>query len=251
MNVGLSSSILSWFPRDEGGAFLDLSMRQRSYEHLQRAEYFLTYNSNPSDHDRADCISNLRKCLSHRQKHFEEVYNLRSALQTPKKRHYLEILADLGVIRPSLIQGLLQIRNDIEYNDSAPPDISKCRDFSDIVWYFLRSTDPLLYTERTDIILTPPEADTFNSVYWCSLDIQYVPTFEVKLSGWFPPHLVTESPSSADLAIVADKFVTKTDDPVIELAHSSRNADDFWVIGKLVAKAEECRALIRLALTAI
>lgn len=186
-------------------------MRRRSYEHLQRAEYFLSCDAIPSDHDRADCISNLRKCLNHRLKHFESVYNLRFVIDAPKKRPYLEILAELGVARPSLIRGLLQIRNDVEYNDAAPPQVERCREFVDILWYLLRSTDAMLHTARTGLMLTPPDADPWDSVYWCSLDIRYSPIFGVTISGWVPGALASASEKVSYLAIQAESFHTKVE----------------------------------------
>ena len=225
-------------------------MRQRSYEHLQRAEYFLACDTVSSDHDRADCISNLRKCLSHRLKHFESVYNLRSALPAPTKRHYLEVLADLGVIRPSLIKGLLEVRNDVEYNDATPPDLARCCEFVDIVWYFLRSTDAMLHTQRTEIMLTPPDSDPWDSVYWCSVDVQYTPPFDVTLSGWIPSRLASATEASSHLIVEAESFHTNSE-LESESAHADKQDDDVWVAGKLLPRPEERHRIIRLALTAI
>jgi len=251
MRAWLSSSILSWFPRDEGGTYLDVSMRQRSYKHLQRAEYFLTCDAVPSDHDGADCISNLRKCLSHRLKHFESVYNLRPALPTPKKRHYLDVLADLGVIRPSLIQGLFEVRNDVEYNDATPPDLGRCREFVDIVWYFLRSTDAMLYTQRTGMMLTPPDSDTWDSVYWCSFDLEYIPAFDVTLSGWIPSHLASTTEAPSHMVVEAETFQTKSEKWGLESDHADKQDDDVWITGRLLPRPDERHRIIRLALTAI
>ncbi|HEX3421127.1 MAG TPA: hypothetical protein VHT01_07845 [Candidatus Udaeobacter sp.] len=149
--------------------------------------------------------------MNHRLKHFESVYNLRFVIDAPKKRPYLEILAELGVARPSLIRGLLQIRNDVEYNDAAPPQVERCREFVDILWYLLRSTDAMLHTARTGLMLTPPDADPWDSVYWCSLDIRYSPIFGVTISGWVPGALASASEKVSYLAIQAESFHTKVE----------------------------------------
>src|SRR5438067_7282171 len=62
-------------------------------------------------------------------------------------------------------RGLLEVRNDVKYSDATPPDLARCHEFVDIVWYFLRSTDAMLHTQRTGIMLTPPDSDTWDSVY--------------------------------------------------------------------------------------
>jgi len=251
MKAWLSASILSWLARDEGGTILDSAMRRRSYEHLQRAEYFLSCDAIPSDHDRADCISNLRKCLSHRLQHFESVYNLRSVIEAPKKRPYLEILAELGVVRPSLIQGLLQIRNDVEYNDAVPPDSERCHEFVDIVWYLLRSTDAMLHTARTGLMLTPPDSDPWDSVYWCSLDLEYSPTFDVTISGWVPCSCASASEKASYLVVQAESFHTKGEKWGFGSEHADKQDDDIWIIGRMLPRREERHRIVQLALSAM
>jgi hypothetical protein len=53
----------------------------------------------------------------------------------------MEKLSDYGLMRPTLIKDLLDVRNLIEHEDAAPADVSKCSYYIDIVWYFLKSTD--------------------------------------------------------------------------------------------------------------
>jgi hypothetical protein len=163
----------------------------------------------------------------------------------------LEILAELGVIRPSLIQGLLKIRNDVEYNDAAPPAAEACRNFVDIVWYFLRSTDALLHTARTGIMLTPPDSDPWDSVYWCSVDLEYSPSFDAELSGWIPSHLASTTDNPSYLAVDAESFHTKKEKWTLQSEHADKQDDDFWILGRLLPRPEERHAIIRLALAAM
>ncbi|MFF0177018.1 hypothetical protein [Micromonospora profundi] len=58
-------------------------------------------------------------------------------------------------------------RNTLEHEDAAPPDDDACLALSEFVWYFLRSTDPLLKTRLSDITYVgdfdDPEADEMTS----------------------------------------------------------------------------------------
>jgi hypothetical protein len=39
---------------------------------------------------------------------------------------------------------LLKIINDIEHNDARSPEIERCKELVDVVWYFLKSTDSIV-----------------------------------------------------------------------------------------------------------
>ena len=251
MKAYLSPTVLLWYARDEGGRAVDHAQRQRSYTHLQRAEYFLDCDTVSTDHDRADCIGNLRRCLTHRLKLLDEVYGLRTVLSESVRRPYLEILADVGLVRASLLKTLLSVRNQLEYNDATPPDASRCREFADAVWYLLRATDPPLYTERTDVVLTPPDADPCDSLHWYSLRIQYVPDFEVHLFGWFPAAIVRQEPSNSSIELEAKDIFTKQEKWSDDDLHSDRRPDDVWVSGRALPTAEQKRTITRLALTTV
>ena len=191
--IWISDEVLNWTGQAETGTYLDLRDRQRSYDHLARAEYFVASQSSPSAADRADCISNLRKCVTHRLQLFEQVYNLRAVMDAGKKRPYLSVLAEFKLVRPFLMERLLTVRNAIEYRDIAPPSAARCREFIDVIWYFLRSTDSLLSIRRTGFILESAGSDDIESPYWMSNDLSYRPRFKVEARGWLPFEFVVNS----------------------------------------------------------
>lgn len=211
---------------------------------------FLIGSTTATEHDRADCLSNLRKCLTHRLKHFEEVYNLRQSLDSPKKRPYLEILANVGLVRPLLIQELLILRNDVEYNDACPPDTAKCRQLVDVMWYFLRSTDGLIHIQRTDVALAPIEHE-FDSEYGCSCQLEYTPAFQMDVSGWFPSDLVSAVEKPMHIEVDAETFHTKAEKKEFAAYRPDRKDDDVWIIGKFMLRPNERSELLRSVLTAL
>ncbi|MGJ7567869.1 hypothetical protein ACSFBM_28735 [Variovorax sp. GB1R11] len=89
-------------------------------------------------------MSSLKRSINTRLKALEAEYGF-SKLPTAKaKKRILETLQDFGLVRPTLLAELMKLRNDIEHNDAQPPDQATCHMYVDVVWYFLKSTDPLL-----------------------------------------------------------------------------------------------------------
>jgi hypothetical protein len=120
---------------------------------------------------------------------------------------------------------------------------SRCREFADAVWYLLRATDPPLNTKRTDIILTPPDADPCDSLHWYDLRIQYVPDFEVHLSGWFPAGIVRQEPSNSSIELEAENLHTKQEKWSDDDLHPDRRPDDVRVSGRAPPTAEQKRTI--------
>lgn len=248
MDYWISEEVFSWSSATTGGSILEKDKIRRSYELLTRAERFLG-ESPPSEDDLSDCIGSLRKCLTHRNRFFEDSYNIRQALEVGKKRHYLEVLADLKVVRPTLLKGLLDIRNEIEYNDSPPPPVEECAKLVDIVWYFLRSTDTLLSVQRNDIELNLLDEDGEESPYMCELRISYTPEFKVRLSGWVTPDLISSSAKSDHIFLDAEISHAREEQWGNQY-HTDKNPDDVWVAGLLNPDLGQRRQIIELALSA-
>jgi hypothetical protein len=226
----IADQVLNWSVENESGVYLDSRRLQRAYDHLLRAEHFL--NSPPaSAADRADCISNLRKSLTHRLRLFEAVYNLQPIVNAGKKRPYLKILAEFGVVRPFLLELLLKVRNAIEYRDIAPPAVRRCREFIDVVWYFLRSTDSLLSVQRTGIIFRSCNGE-LDSPYWISVDISYRPRFTTKVSGWIAFELVSKTSTRSTIPF---QGITHTrTERWKDAGHRDKRPEDIWINGRLM-----------------
>src|SRR5439155_7220801 len=145
--IYLDPNVLRWRASLPGGTVLSEAIRHRAYDLLRRAEFFLSA-PRVSEADLADCLANLRRALTHRVQWLEKIYRLRVPLQSGAKRHFLKLLADVGIVRPLFLQALLDARNAVEYGDRKPPSKKRCQELAESVWYFLRSTDPLVVYRR-------------------------------------------------------------------------------------------------------
>jgi hypothetical protein len=118
---------------------LDDDKLLRPYEMVQHADSLL--QSGCSEAQRADAVAALRRAVGHRVKMFSEVYELDTMPLENKPKKVMEILERVGIIRPVMLRTLIDIRNAYEHEDISPPDLLRCQEMSELVWYFLRSTE--------------------------------------------------------------------------------------------------------------
>lgn len=140
--VRICASFLDWDCTPSSFSGGDEDALLRSYYIWDRARD--RARGNPSEFDRTDCIAALRRAINHRLKTLSQAYSFDSLPSLRAGKQTLEKFQDYGLIRPALIRDLLLARNLVEHNDVEPPSAERCRYFTDIVWYFLKSTDGLL-----------------------------------------------------------------------------------------------------------
>lgn len=158
----LSPSIYEWsFDADERSSGPDTSSLFRSHEIWEHAATHLDHQ--PTDLHRVDCISSLRRAINHRLKSLTTVYSFNSLPSGLKKKHLLERLQEFGIVRPVMLKELLEVRNLIEHQDADPPNLETCHRFVDIVWYFLKTTDPLVDRPASRIVYE--HGDGFSHVH--------------------------------------------------------------------------------------
>lgn len=192
----------------------------------------------PTEFDRVDCISSLRRAINHRLKSITNGYRFDELPSLRPKKQTLEKFQDYGIVRPVLIKDLLEVRNLIEHEDAQPPAIGRCSYYVDIVWYFLKSTDSLV-TMYIDALTYQEEGD--NS----SLEFQVSP-----LKGWAITVrgsvrkellLAEQKPATIELCgLVSKKIkgtpnlvrisadVVMTDDLVMKFAREYFGAAGYW-----------------------
>jgi hypothetical protein len=146
----------AWIGFDEAGAshiHLDQQVFTRSYRMWRHAESKITPDAH--DLDLADSILWLNRTVNFRTKSLSKDHALRSisaSLEIDKKRSS-EIMAEIGLIRPRMLRELIVLRNAVEHEDAAPPSLERCQEFSEFVWYFLRSTDDIARLKLTSLDL--------------------------------------------------------------------------------------------------
>jgi hypothetical protein len=144
VDIWVANDILDW--EINGGMSSSVSEKdwKRPYEIWEYAKNLITNNDDREN--LAQGIIALKRSYNARHKVISNNYpfnniNFKSKVNKKKK---LELLEQYGLIRASLINKLLEIRNPIEHNDSLPPTKEKCIELVDYVWYFLKSTDDLI-----------------------------------------------------------------------------------------------------------
>jgi hypothetical protein len=130
-----------WEPDASSVGLGDEVKVQRAYDIWRHADGLCTDVANESV--RVDIVTNLKRCIAQRISLLKETYSLKNLARTAQWRNVedLDILANLGLVRPLLLRKLHAIRNAVEHEDASPPNAGECRDFVELVWYFLKSTD--------------------------------------------------------------------------------------------------------------
>lgn len=192
MKIFLDNHILDWTINGSVGCYNEENIKE-CYEHLNHAESLI--NKHDDKYHIQDCIRNLKNIVNKRIKQIERVYNFKSFY--PNK-HILEIYKELGIVKGFVIRKLFIIRNDIEHNDLEYQDKEQCHDLLDTVWYFLKSTDNLIYI--SDICNHIFEDINRNDIW---LDIEFEePKFElVKIRGKVPNELLYEKDNGNSIEI--------------------------------------------------
>ncbi len=90
----------------------------------------------------SDAVSNLRKAYNYRLTDLFNNLGIDNLNFSLGKDRRLQKLEKLGLVKPLLLQKLIDIRNDIEYNFKTPSK-PECEELADVVWYFYKSTDRL------------------------------------------------------------------------------------------------------------
>lgn len=117
--IWINPEFMNWYCLIEGQTFPDNLKSKRAYDIWEHALRRL--QNNPTEMDRIDAITTLKRCLNQRLQVIEKQYKLKANFGSSSKR-YLQLLEELSLIRPLLLQGLMEIRNEIEHRDKRPPN---------------------------------------------------------------------------------------------------------------------------------
>lgn len=146
----------AWISLNQDGAshvYLDRDLIKRAYSMWRHAEAKITPVAH--DLDRADAILWLNRTVNLRIKSLYRDHDLRAIARSlgMNKASPSEIMAGIGLIRPRMLRELTVLRNAVEHQDAAPPSFDRCQEFSEVVWYFLRSTDDIARVKLDDLDL--------------------------------------------------------------------------------------------------
>lgn len=128
---------------------------KRPYEIWSHAESLL--KGDPLEFQRTDALTTLRRAIDRRDQQLSIFHNLKAVPIADKPKDGLKLLEYLGLIRPFMLQRLIDIRNAVEHEDTPPPTVRELRVYLDFVWYFLRSTDNSLRSPVEEFNLQPSD----------------------------------------------------------------------------------------------
>lgn len=164
MNYFISQEIFNWHNLSSTQRYNSENI-QECYDYLNHAESLIV-DFKDKFHIQ-DAIRNLKIVVDKRIKQIERIYNFKSYFP---KQHILETYKELGIVKGFVIKKLFTIRNDIEHNELDYSDTEQCHDLLDTVWYFLKSTDEIVYTANTGIEIAEDE-DVENEETWVGIDV--------------------------------------------------------------------------------
>ncbi|MDW0118620.1 hypothetical protein QTL97_16970 [Sporosarcina thermotolerans] len=187
--IWISSEIFYWDSSSTGGTVLSQEPISRAYSIWEHAKTLIEGNN--SKFALADGVTNLKRSYNHRLNHIETLYSFRIINIKNKPKGYLELLESFQIVRPYIMDNLRLIRNAIEHNDAPPPDINRCKELLDVVWYFLKSTDKLVQLLQETCFELENEDSHGEAKYWFEPTINYGNPFSILIRGNFPRDLVS------------------------------------------------------------
>jgi hypothetical protein len=219
--------------------FRDESWR-RAYSLVSHAEHLLEQSR--SELFRIDAITTLKRAVDHRLRLLDEIYEFRKIPIGNKPSGNLDLLDYLGIVRPKMVQKLIEIRNLIEHENTDPPGEEACFDFVEFTWYFLRSTDLLVRRSIQTVHLRIPEDESEPKYYTVGITFDPKGNWIPKLFAWVTPSMISEQPVNDWLTLKVESTITRGAlvatsgeplDPTGWDLYRGKNADDTHLEGEI------------------
>lgn len=217
---------------------------RRAYEIWSHAESLL--QGDPSEFQRTDALTTLKRAIDRRVQQLNTLHDFKSIPIASKPTGSLELLEYLGLIRPFMLQRLIEIRNAVEHRDTPPPTVEELRIFLDFAWYFLRSTDNNLRSLIEEFNLEPEEFSPYGVEITLSSNTNWIP----KIRASVEPSMLSIEQKDGWLLIYTIK--TETRQQVLEKSPrgtelAGKNPDDILFDGEVRGPKEAILQLIRIS----
>lgn len=190
----------------------DRARAARPYEHWDFARE-LAWTPGINDVRRGVVMQKLWNAVDLRLQHLRDIYGLkqlaRQAQWPASDGEGLKTLERLGLLRPLILRELKAVRDAVEHEDDAHPDAEACRNYVDLVWYFLRSTDIFVSRPWDDVIrVLEDEVHAGDQVEFGKYHVTLTydtSTWRIRLWGRLRPEDVSTSPVAQALPMLLDK----------------------------------------------
>lgn len=206
--IYISNDILSWDAFKESAVSSQEDWKL-SYRYLHHAESLLMDPQN--EPSLSDAIINLNKAVNHRINTLNNTYKFKKIPDKNKPKGLLDLLSFYGIVKPTMLNKLYTLRNDIEHQFKPPPNVSRCAEFVDFVWYFLKSTDAIAREIVDTFLLEPEGSDGTIEKEFAEISVYTDEGWEAFISGMVPANLI------------ADNF-----DDAIEINYSKEALNKYW-----------------------
>lgn len=243
----LSPEFLTWdiYPDYE---ISDQNYR-RAYEMWAHADQVLKQFQD--DFHRVDALSTLKRALSHRLQLLKDLHKLDAIPLSRKPKRTIEQLAFFGVVRPTMLIQLIDVRNAIEHEDAPPPPYERCLELLDFVWYFLRSTDRLATRLITDIWFGQPLAKDYHTRYFVTIDIGPKNAWQMNFVASVNSSLLHEDKENDWFQVRIDSLETR-DELHSHISHEDSNAPkdmqskDLYIKGTIIGPENNLKEIFDL-----
>lgn len=255
--VGFSPSVLDGIRFLESSNPLDSNAWERAYQIWSHAVELM--NSSKDNSYRVDVITTLKRAVDHRLSLLEDIYKFDKIPIQPKPQRRLERLEYWGIIRPSMLKRLIDIRNAIEHEDEIPPEWDRCLEFVDFVWYFLRSTDSLCKQQVQEFMI---ENEVNHEFRWMNVKVD-TNDWTIVVKGWCPAADFSFRETNNWIGIESVEYETRAEGLVrvqaifseerSDMYHHLKEGDqtDIFFSGRITRNENSIRRIVNIYLTLI
>lgn len=206
--IWLSPQILDWHLFIDSATIKPAKDWKRSYEIWQHAED--TLQSFSDDFHRVDAITTLKRVVEQRTNLLQRYYSFDEIPLPSRPKRTLELLAYLNVVKPVMLRSLIDVRNAVEHEDKSPPNLLRCAELSEMVWYFLRSTDRLCVSIPSGFYLAESE-DEPDDKYGVSINTGPEHNWTIEIGAAIDDlSLISETQKKDWIRVNAENFERRT-----------------------------------------
>ena len=233
----ISQEIFQWHPLSGGGSICNEpdTLLRRPYRMLRHAENKLKPSA--TELDLIDSITTLKRAAYERKDALIKQYELKRIPISGLPHDHLERLAFLEIIRPVVLKTLVDIRNYIEHEKARPPDLERCKEIAEYVWYFLRSTDSLLKVIN-DFYTLYSEDDE----YWIEVRTGPSHAWKIEVRGWLPKDLFSKEEQQDWVEVRGVQRLAAADQSA---GSKERDHQDVYVGGQILGPTEALVTMYR------
>jgi hypothetical protein len=179
---------------------------RRPYEMWSHAESLL--QTDASKFQRTDALTTLKRTVDRRVQQLHIFLNLKNLPIANKPSGNLELLEYVGLLRPMMLQHLIEIRNAVEHKDAPPPTVKELNTFLDFVWYFMRSTDNALRHPLDKFHMQPGDLDEI-SPYSFEVTLSPNTNWIPKINGYVEPDMLSAEAKKGWLVVNVRRTETR------------------------------------------